>query len=556
MTISERLKAWALKEPDRIFLREREGRNWSTATFEQVWRRVGTIAAHLVRTGCSQDAPLLVLAGNSIDHALATLAAYRVGIPVAPVSPSYAAYGNYDRLRALAQVAGARAAVVGPEICAEARDALAGWGVKVFTPASLEHFAPDDALVAQYETAVSLDTAAKLMFTSGSTGTPKAVINTHRMMATNQLQLSQIWPLAPDHPPVLVDWLPWSHTFGGNFVFNMALWHGGSLTIDEGRPAPALIGKTLEAMAEFAPTRFFGVPATYEALIPAIEANPELSARAFRNVQFAFCAAAALPEKARDRMIELMRQVTGQRIPMLAGWGSTETAPCVTAVHFPASHSANIGVPLPGVTIKLTPEGEKLELRVKGPNVMPGYWRAPEATASAFDSEGYYCIGDAGRFIDPDLPEAGLAFDGRVAENFKLTSGTWVNVGALRIALIDATRPYVQDAVIAGHDRDEIGVLLFLNESASREAQGLAPDDDLWSAPGVIAAVREAISAYNQAAGGSSQRIARFRIERSSPSPALGEITDKGYINQRGTLRARSAAVAALFADEHHKVDR
>ncbi|WP_337180574.1 AMP-binding protein [Sphingopyxis granuli] len=544
-TIIDRLVYWASLDPGAVLVAERDGSDWRHLTYGEAWSIAGAVASELRQCGCSGDHPLLILAGNGIAHAIYMLAAFRAGVPVAPISTAYAAYGTFDRLRLVVEISRAKAAFVGAEISADARDAIAGMGLQLL--GLPPQAAKGDEGPAGHET-IGPDTIAKLMFTSGSTGTPKAVIVTHGMMAANQEQLAAVWPTPVHARPRLVDWLPWNHTFGGNFVFNMALWNGGALYIDDGRPAPGLVERTLAALQDVRPTRYFSVPAGYEILVPALEAAPDRAKLCFENLEFAFCAAAALSQSTRDRLAALLRTATGREIPILGGWGSTETAPCSTAVHFENELAGNIGLPLPGVSIKMVPTGGRTELRIKGPNVFPGYWHAPDATKKAFDDDGYYCIGDAGRFVDPDRPERGLAFDGRVAENFKLQTGTWVTVGSLRMALVEAARPWIQDAVITGHGRSEIGALLFVNETHCREALDLGPEDLLSECLELREIVREKIDHHNKTAGGSSMRIERFRIEDMAPSPDRGEMTDKGYINQSAVLSARCDSVEDLYA--------
>jgi feruloyl-CoA synthase len=410
--------------------------------------------------------------------------------------------------------------------------------------------------VARAESQVRADSVAKLLFTSGSTARPKGVPNTHRMMCSNQAALAAVWPGLFLEPLQMVDWLPWSHTFGGNFTFNMALTHGGTYTIDEGKPTPAQIERTVANLKEVSPTVYFNVPAGYEALIPHLQSDAALRRSFFARLKLLFTAAAALPQSAQDRLQELSLQETGRRIPLVSGWGSTETAPCSTAVHFDNSVAANIGVPLPGTDIRLVPDLEKLELRVKGPNIMAGYWRDADATSKAFDADGYYRMGDAGRLVDPAHPERGIAFDGRVSENFKLLSGTWVQVGALRLSVIEATRPLVQDAVIAGQDRDEIGVLLFLNLAGCRSlaAGQVATDAEAAIHPAVIAHIATGLRTMNASAGGSSGKVSRFVLLDTPPLGDAHEITDKGYINQRAVLTHRAGIVAQLYASAGHVV--
>jgi feruloyl-CoA synthase len=393
--------------------------------------------------------------------------------------------------------------------------------------------------VSAAESAVTADTVAKVLFTSGSTAKPKAVPNTHRMLCSNQAALAAIWPCLQWEPPVLVDWLPWSHTFGGNFTFNLVLMHGGTHYIDAGKPLPALIGETVRNLKDQSPTMYFNVPAGYEALLPFLESDRELRRSFFARLQFLFTAAAALPQVARDRLQVLAAAETGRPIPFASGWGSTETAPCCTAIHFENDLACNIGVPLPGTVVRLVPNQDKLELRVKGPNVMTGYWRDCAGTADAFDEDGFYKMGDAGRLIDGRRPEKGIAFDGRISENFKLTSGTWVQVGALRLAVIDAVRPFIQDVVVTGHDKDEVGLLIFLNVAA---CQSLAAN-----ATSVVELVGARLRALNEESRGSSDRVARFLILDTPPNPDAYEITDKGYINQRSVLKHRAHELERLY---------
>jgi len=320
------------------------------------------------------------------------------------------------------------------------------------------------------EAKVGPSTVAKLLFTSGSTDKPKAVPNTHLMMCSNQAALAAVWLCLRATPPLLVDWLPWNHTFGGNFCFNLALTCGGTLHIDAGKPTPAHVAATLTNLRDVAPTLYFNVPAGFEALLPHLENDRALARQVLSRMHLIFSAGAALPQKARDRIEELVKSVRGTSIPILTGWGSTETAPCSTLLYSPTPMASSIGLPLPGTEVKLAPDQDKFELRVRGPNVMTGYWR--QASAEAFDHEGFYRMGDAGMLADPHRPEAGIAFDGRLAENFKLRSGTWVNVGALRLAAIDATRPFVQDVVITGHDCGEICILIFPNVAECSEIVG------------------------------------------------------------------------------------
>ena len=400
---------------------------------------------------------------------------------------------------------------------------------------------------------VGPDTVAKILFTSGSTGQPKGVINTQRMMCANQESAAAAWVFLTDHPPVIVDWLPWNHTFGGNHNLNMMLRNGGTLYIDEGKPVPALIGRTVANLREVSPTVYFNVPRGYAALVDYLEKDEALRQKFFARLDLLFYAAAALPQSLWDRLEKLGLQARGRKVPFISSWGLTETAPAVTMVHYAIDRPGNIGVPGPGMEVKLAPVGDKLEIRVKGPNVTPGYFKAPDLTAKAFDEEGWLRTGDAVRLADPANPAAGLLFDGRTAENFKLSSGTWVNVGTLRTRVIAAGAPVIEDAVITGHDRDEIGLLIFPSLAGLR---GLCPDlgadaklQDMIDHPAVEAALVEGLSRHNAMAQGSSMRIARCLILTEPPSIDANEITDKGYLNQRAVLAKRAALVERLHAE-------
>lgn len=546
------LADWATREPDRTFLEQRTGTGWEAISYGEMWKRAGQVGTRLITTRCSADRPLMILANNGIDHAVAMFGAMRAAIPVAPVSMAYTAHsGDYERLRYVIDLVRPGLIYASDDVPADALHACRETGVQVEGAALLAPGEIDTDALAVAEGQLRGSSIAKLMLTSGSTGVPKAVINTHHMLWSNQAALAQLWPKPRKSSPAFVDWLPWNHTFCGNFVFNMVLFLGGMLCIDDGRPAPGKIGRTLEAMARVGPSRYFNVPIGYEALVPELERQPELARAVFRNIELLFCAAASLSPDIRSRLVALLREACGRDVPVFGGWGSTETAPGSTVVYFPTDVSANIGLPIPGTEIKMTPSGSKMEMRVRGDNVMPGYWNAPEATAAAFDEEGFYRMGDAGKLIDPDAPDKGIMFDGRTAENFKLSTGTWVAVGALRLAVIDQARPLIQDVVITGHDRDEIGLLVFLNEQGCRDALGQLGDGSrLYDDISVLQAVRQALRNHNLAMPASSTRIARFTIETEPPGFEKGEITDKGYINQRAVLEARTISVDRLYAED------
>ena len=502
----------------------------------------------------------MILSGNSIDQAVLTLGGFLAGVPVVPVSPAYSLMSqDFGKVKHIAQLikpglvyaadAGPFGGVLsavdfgGAELVLSSGKGATRFADLVATKASMD---VEDALEA-----VTPDSVAKILFTSGSTAMPKGVINTHRMLSANQQSLAQIWPFMNDTPPVLVDWLPWNHTFGGNHNFNLILKRGGTLYIDAGRPAPPLIPITVRNLSEIAPTVYFNVPAGYGALLPFLERDEALRAKFFERLDLIFYAAAALPQDLWTRLENVAREARGEPVMMTSSWGLTETSPLATAAHFPIDRAGVIGVPVPGVEIKLTPVDDKLEMRVKGPNVTPGYLGQPDTTAAAFDEDGWYRTGDAGKLEDEDDPNQGLVFDGRVVEDFKLMTGTFVSVGNLRIAALAATSPLLMDAVVCGHDRSYVGLLAWVQLGAARELAGTPEAElgELVRSPALAEFVRERLAAHNHGNPASSTRIERVILLAEPPSLDANEITDKGYVNQRAALQRRSASVDALFAD-------
>jgi feruloyl-CoA synthase len=546
----------AERVPDRVFLGERVpgSREWRTVGWAEALARVRGLAQALLDRGAGPERPLLLLSGNSIAHALLSLAAMHVGVPAAPVSVAYSLMSrDFAKLRAIVEQV--TPGVVFVEQTEPFAAALAATGLDrlpIVRGDELEALAatPVGPEVDARFAALTPESVAKILFTSGSTGLPKGVINNHRMLCSNQAALARLWPFLAEQPPEICDWLPWNHTFGANFNFNLILMHAGTAWIDEGKPAPGAFAATIANLRERSPTLYFNVPRGFEMLVPALERDEELCRRFFARLQVIFYAAAALPQNLWARLEQLAERTRGERVLMVSAWGSTETAPCSTAVHWPIARAGVIGNPMPGTLIKLVPDADKLELRVRGPNVMPGYWRDPTLSAAAFDDEGFYRIGDAGKLADPDRPELGLIFDGRVAEDFKLTSGTWVHVGKLRVELIAACEPLISDCVIAGHDRAELGVLLFPNLAACRERAGLpldAPAEPVIADAQVLAAITEGLAAHARDNPGTSTRVGRAVILAEPPSIDANEITDKGYINQRAVLGRRSSEVERLF---------
>jgi len=554
------LSRWAAEAPDRLFLAEREGAGWRRLTYGEAAAASAAVAQALIDRGLDASSPVMALSGNGIDFAILMLACHRAGIPFVPVSPAYSLMSRdhakvvhiFGLLRPKAiyvsdgkPFAAALAALdlAGVEIIARGEHP----GATRF--ADLLAVKPDS--LPAVEAKVGPGTVAKILFTSGSTGLPKGVINTHGMLTANQQQAFQCWPFLAEHPPVLLDWLPWNHTFGGNFNFNMVLRHGGELWIDDGRPAPGLIERSVENLRMVSPGIVFNVPAGFGALVPFLERDGELAERFFARLRMIFYAAAALPQDLWTRLEALSLRHLGRKVAMTSAWGSTETSPLATIVHFPLDRAGVIGLPIPGVTLKLTPSGGKLELRVKGPNVTPGYFGRPDLTAAAFDEEGFYRMGDAGRFADPEDPTKGVVFDGRTAEDFKLSTGTWVSVGQLRVAALAAGSPLLQDAVICGHDAAAVALLAWPNLAACRAVAGLpadAPAEAVLAAAPVREHIRAGLARHNAANPGSSTAIARVLLMAEPPSIDGNEITDKGYVNQRATLERRAALLVRLLA--------
>ena len=550
--VGEWLEHWAAATPEAAALAEPDGAGgWRVLGWRTLRSRVGSVAQALIELNLPEG-PVVVLSDNALDHAVLMLAAMHVGRPACTVSSGYSrlAGPDFSRLHAIfdalqpALVYASDAAVYAPAVAharlkapvvfSQGADSVPG----ALAFAQLLATAETPA-VAEAFARVTPDTHAKYLLTSGSTGTPKVVINTQRMLCANQQMLAQTLRFLAHEKPVLLDWLPWSHTFGSNHNLNMALRHGGTLYIDDGRPLPALVGRTLANLKTVQPTVYFNVPRGYEMMLPALEADHDLAHRLLGRLRMLFYAGAGMPPATWQRLEALAAQVRDTPLWMTTSWGSTETAPAITFANWRLDRPGVIGLPMPGAEVKFVPAGGgKLELRIRGDNITPGYRGNPEATAAAFDEDGFYRIGDAGRLRDEADPLEGILFDGRVAEDFKLTSGTWVSVGTLRLKLVSALSPWVADAVITGHDRAELGALLFLSE-AGRALPEAERQERLRAGLAQLAAE----------GGGSSQVPARLRWLEGAPDAASGEITDKGYLNQRIALARRAAEVEALYAD-------
>ena len=563
--LTDRLHHWAQAEPDRVFMAERQaGGGWRQITYARLLVSLRHIASALLARGLSAEKPIVILSGNSVDHALLAFAALYAGIPFCPVSPAYSLVSrDYGKLAYLMKLltpglvfaddadrfADALAANVsaGIEIAAS-RGAVPGRQVTMLSQllATPEHPGLDAA-----HDAIGPDTIAKFLLTSGSTGNPKAVINTQRMICANQVMLRETLAFLKDEPPVIVDWLPWNHTFGGNHNIGLTLFNGGSMYLDEGKPMPGGIEETVRNLREISPTVYFNVPKGYESLLPYLRDDQALRAKFFHRLHAMFFSGAALSPFVWNSLDELAVAETGYRVPMLTGLGATETAPFFMSVKPATSRSGHVGLPVSGNDAKLLPNNGKLEVRARGPNVTPGYWRQPELTAAAFDEEGFYKFGDALKPVDPDDFGKGFDFDGRIAEDFKLASGTWVSVGPLRARFVAACAPLVRDVVIAGINRDEISALVILDLDGCRLINPTLAADDLAgtaSDPLIREAFRDRLTKFLATATGSSTRITRAVLLDSPLSIDRGEVTDKGSINQRAVLDHRSGLIDLLYS--------
>jgi feruloyl-CoA synthase len=562
------LAKWAKDRPHQTWLAQRAGddRQWRRLSYGEAKRTADALTQALLDMKLAADGPVAILSGNSIEHALMTIAAMQARHPAAPVSPAYSLMSqDHAKLKYLFDLIKPVAVMVqdGPTF-QKALDALDLTDIKIIhvarPPAGIASTAYADMVATMVTPTVDAslaqimpDTVGKLLFTSGSTGMPKAVINTQRMMTANAAMMMQTRPRDPNaQPPVYLDWMPWNHTMGGNALFNPLLIDGGTLYIDDGRPMPGMIDETLRNLREISPTYYANVPAGYAAIASAMEKDDALARSFFKNLNLMAYGGARLPDDLYDRMQALAVRATGERIVFYTGWGCTETSPTSTGTYWDTERVGLIGLPFPGVELKMVPVDSKYELRLRGVNVMPGYYRQPDLTKAAFDEEGFYKIGDAGIFVDDNDPVQGLIFSGRVVEDFKLTTGTFVHVGSLRTDVIAAATPVVQDALITGQDRPYIGVLAWPNLPACRILIGEpeATFADVVKHPAVLACLKKGLQAHNASCeGASSRRIARAMFMVEPASIDGNELTDKGYINQRAGLERRAALVAQLYAE-------
>ncbi len=568
---AERLVHWAETTPDRLYLADRGADGeWRKLTYGQALENARRLGTALLDHGLSAEHPLLILSGNDLEHAQLALACYYAGIPYAPLSPAYSLVSkDYGKLRDIMTLLepGLVFAADGTQF-GKAIDAVvpAGTPVVVSRNPARDNTVLFDEMVQTEATdavdtafaAIGPDTIAKFLFTSGSTGSPKAVINTNRMLASNQAMVLDCYRFMADEPPVILDWSPWNHTAGGNKVFNLVLNNGGTLYIDDGNPTPAGVAKTLRNLKDVAPTWYFNVPRGYEELVPAFDADPELRDHFFSRVKMLMYAGAGLAQHTYDALQRHAVEAVGSRVLVAAGLGATETAPFALMCTWDAGVASNVGIPGRGIELKLVPMDGKLEARLKGPSITPGYWKEPELTAGAFDDEGFYNLGDALKFVDPEDPAKGFTFDGRTAENFKLRTGTWVGVGALRAEMINRFDGLVRDAVLTGLNEDFIGALVLPNWAACRALIGASDamsDAEVAANEKLRAVFKEKLVEFGKHSTGSSTRVRRMLILDVPPSIDLGEVTDKGSINQRAVLRHRPEKVAEIYAGSPAVID-
>jgi feruloyl-CoA synthase len=557
-----------VEAPERIFLAERSGAGWREETYQSTLQKVRAIAASLLARGMGPDTPILIMSGNGVDHGVLTLAAHYVGVPTAPIAEQYALIpAARERLEhAISLVKPSMAYVVDADKFAHAItiDALAGVEIVASDVGSQSGVTGMDTLL-QGDSGVDIDAArgqvtpdsvVKILMTSGSTSAPKGVMTTQRMMCVNQTQIADSLPFLTERPPSVVDWLPWNHVFGGSHNFNMMLANGGSFYIDDGKPLKGLFDRTVENLKMVTGSLVFNVPVGFGMLLQALKADPDLRQRFFQDLDMIFYAGASLPQDIWQGLEQMALDVKGEVPLMTSSWGLTETAPATMIQQEPTDRSGVIGVPMSGVTLKLVPEEDgRYEVRAKGPNIMPGYYNDPQKTAEAFDGEGYFITGDAMVFVDPDNVNAGMRFDGRISEDFKLLTGTWVRATALRMSLLSHFAPLAADLVITGQDKSDIGVLIFPNKEAIETAGHALDDvDGMLSDPSLLTALRDRLAAWNEANASSSTRIARAALFAEPASLVDAEITAKGNLNFRKVLQRRSAILDHLYNGSHDAV--
>lgn len=561
--LSDRIKHWSDKTPDKVWMAERDvGGDWVNVTYAQLLINIRSVGQFLLELGLSTDRPLLILSGNSIAHGIMALGAQYAGIPSAAIAPAYSLIaGDFKKLKSIGEQITPGAIFVDksdkflPAVNQVFSNlpllAVEGEGVAHTFDGMLSTEAGENVDAAN--AATGPDTIAKFMFTSGTTGSPKAVIQTQRMMCSNMEMVTDCFEYMRSEPPIILDWAPWNHVAAGTKIFNMGLYNGGTFYIDGGKPTPALIGKTIQNIRDVSPTWYFNVPTGYDMLIEAMNQDEALAKSFFKNMKLLMYAGAAMASHTWSGLDKLAIEATGERIMLSTGLGATETSPFALFCTQPQDVPGNVGIPSKGLKLKLVPNQGKFEARIKGPSVTPGYWRNEKLTQEAYDEDGFYCLGDALRFADVEDAAKGFFFDGRVAENFKLATGTWVAVGALRAKVIDALEGIAKDVVIAGDGKNELTALLIPGRSVTERliecGDGLS-DKALFAHPEIVEKVSSLLGTYNKTAGGSSLRVMRVMFITDPLSLDAGEVTDKGSVNQRAVLRNRADDAEALYSDD------
>lgn len=556
--LTDRLQYWASVSPERVFIASKVQNHWKELTYAEAFIKVKNLSQYLLDLGFKKGETIVILSENSIEHALLSLAALYIGIPYTPISPPYSLVSNdFGKLKhclglmtpklifAQDKNTYSNALGVSKELFPEARIITADGNnfQEMLQTIATEAVEKTNEMVNQ-------DSVAKILFTSGSTGLPKGVINTHKMWCANLQQITQVFPFMKSEAPVFMDWLPWNHTFGGNHNFGLTLYNGGSLYIDEGKPSVYGIETTIQNLREISPTAYFNVPKGFEMLIPYLEREPDLREKFFKNLNILFYAGASLAQPVWNKLEQLAMETIGEKIPIITGLGCTESGPSAMFANWGGAFSGLLGVPVAGMDVKLVPDGDKLEARYKAPNVTPGYWRDSEETAKAFDEDGYYKTGDAVKFLDENNPDKGLVFDGRIGEDFKLSTGTWVSTGVMKAKIISSGSPIIQDVVLTGLDQEFIGAILFLNADSCRKMANLGMEcsyEEVYKNEHIMAYLNHWQREYNQSATGSSTYIKKYVIAIEPPSIDRGEITDKGSINQRNVLKYRPELIEEIY---------
>ena len=548
--------------PENIWLAERDDGGWRKLSYKNALQSINSISQYLIDKGLNQNKTIMILSGNSINHALLNVAGLCSGVPVAPISIAYSLMSSdYAKLKHCFELVNPGLIFVEDGVMFEKAlqqlpldnitvvcsiNPVARYKMELFK--DILTIVPGEKVEEVYNSVTS-EYVAKYLFTSGSTGMPKGVINTQKMLCVNMQQAQQVRPHELGETIVL-DWLPWNHTMGGNHSFNGVFWTGGTLYIDGGKPVPALFSTTVDNLKKISPTYYGSVPAGLALLLEHLKIDLTLRKTFFKNLMYIAYGGASLPEEVWYGIRDLAKKTTGSEIELLCGWGATETAPLATSTYFKIDKPGNIGLPVPGMEIKMVPVGNKMELRVKGPNVTPGYLKRDDLTEKAFDEEGFYLIGDAGRLVDPSDPSRGIDFDGRVVENFKLLTGTWVDVGSLRLAVVNSCAPLFQDGLVTGHDKNYLGFLAWPNMEACKKFIGQEIEThEILEHPLLKEEIKKKIMVHNKNFPGSSTKIKKLILMSTPPSFDNNEITDKGYVNQSSALAARENLVNKLYDD-------